>query len=256
MRVGSSCTVEAGSNTKIAALRVAGAPAGRGLQVRGSGSAVDGLARLSVVAAVLLLSALTCVSLLSPIPASAAETSAPSDSGAAPHPDVPSLDEADGAPVAEPEGYRMEDFRAPVPATLKGAHVLTNDEAADIWNKKSGAVFIDVYPQAPKPPNLPAGTFWRDPDHRSIEGAQWLPNVGYGALSPEVDAHFRAALETLANGKRDTPLVFFCLKDCWMSWNAAKRALEYGYSNVMWFRDGTDGWQELGYPLVEVKKFK
>ena len=24
--------------------------------------------------------------------------------------------------------------------------------------------------------------------------------------------------------------------------------------NVMWFRDGTDGWQELGYPLVEVKK--
>jgi PQQ-dependent catabolism-associated CXXCW motif protein len=48
--------------------------------------------------------------------------------------------------------------------------------------------------------------------------------------------------------------VFFCLKDCWMSWNAAKRALEYGYANVMWFREGTDGWQELGYPLVEVKK--
>jgi hypothetical protein len=22
----------------------------------------------------------------------------------------------------------------------------------------------------------------------------------------------------------------------------------------MWFRDGTDGWQELGYPLTEVKK--
>jgi rhodanese-related sulfurtransferase len=39
-----------------------------------------------------------------------------------------------------------------------------------------------------------------------------------------------------------------------MSWNAAKRALEYGYTNVMWFRDGTDGWQELGYPLAEVKK--
>jgi hypothetical protein len=23
---------------------------------------------------------------------------------------------------------------------------------------------------------------------------------------------------------------------------------------VMWFRDGTDGWQELGYPLVDVSK--
>lgn len=147
----------------------------------------------------------------------------------------------------------MEDFRTPVPATLRGARVLTNDDAADLWNH-NGAVFIDVYPQAPKPPNLPAGTFWRDPVHRSIEGAHWMPNVGYGALSREMDDYFRARLETLSNGKRDAPLVFFCLKDCWMSWNAAKRALEYGYTNVMWFRDGTDGWQELGYPLVAVKK--
>jgi PQQ-dependent catabolism-associated CXXCW motif protein len=179
-------------------------------------------------------------------------------SGAAPHPDVPKLPDDDAVatpspPADEPAGYRMEEFRAPVPLTLKGARALTNDEAADIWNK-SGAVFIDVYPQAPKPPNLPAGTFWRDPVHRSIEGARWLPNVGYGALSTEMADHFKSALETLSKGKRDTPLVFFCLKNCWMSWNAAKRALEYGYVNVMWFRDGTDGWQELGYPLVEVKK--
>ena len=131
--------------------------------------------------------------------------------------------------MPEPSGYRMEDFRTPVPATLHGARVLTDDEAADIWNK-NGAVFIDVYPQAPKPPNLPAGTFWREPSHRSIEGAQWLPNVGYGALSATMDEHFRSRLERLSKGKRDAPLIFFCLKDCWMSWNAAKRALEYGYT--------------------------
>ncbi len=174
-------------------------------------------------------------------------------SGAAPHPDVPAPPDPAAAPAVEPSGYRMEEFRAPVPLTLKGARVLSNDEAADLWNK-SGATFIDVYPQAPKPPNLPAGTFWRDPVHRSIEGALWLPNVGYGALSPEMDGQFRGALETATKGKRDAPLVFFCLKDCWMSWNAGKRALEYGYTDVMWFREGTDGWQELGYPLVEVKK--
>jgi PQQ-dependent catabolism-associated CXXCW motif protein len=171
-------------------------------------------------------------------PAMAPSTAPQSGTG---HPDtVPSADAAakPSGPVAEPAGYRMEDFRSPVPATLKGARALTADEAADLWNK-NGALFIDVYPQAPKPPNLPAGTFWREPAHRSIEGARWLPNVGYGALS---------------KGKRDAPLIFFCLRDCWMSWNAAKRALEYGYGNVMWFRDGTDGWQELGYPLVDVKK--
>ena len=147
----------------------------------------------------------------------------------------------------------MENFRSPVPLTLHGARVLTSDEAADIWNK-GGAVFIDVYPQAPKPANLPAGTFWRDPVHRSIEGAHWMPNVGYGALSQGSEAYFRSGLEGLSKGKHDAALVFFCLKDCWMSWNAAKRAVEAGYSNVMWFRDGTDGWQELGYPLEQVDK--
>ena len=157
------------------------------------------------------------------------------------------------AAVAEPQSYRMDNYRSPVPLTLHGARVLTADEAADIWNK-SGAVFIDVYPQAPKPANLPAGTFWRDPVHRSIEGAQWLPDVGYGGLPAAVEAYFRSGLERLSKGKRDTPLVFFCLKDCWMSWNAAKRAVEAGYTNVMWFRDGTDGWQELGYPLEKVDK--
>jgi PQQ-dependent catabolism-associated CXXCW motif protein len=174
---------------------------------------------------------------------------------AAPHPDVPPppSDSERAGPVEEPADYRMDNFRTPVPATLKGAQVLSNDQAADLWNK-DGAIFIDVYPQAPKPPNLPAGTFWREPSHRSIEGAHWLPNVGYGALNTTVDASFRANLERLSKGKRDAPLVFFCLKDCWMSWNAAKRALEYGYTKVMWFRDGTDGWQELGYPLAEIKK--
>jgi PQQ-dependent catabolism-associated CXXCW motif protein len=156
-------------------------------------------------------------------------------------------------PVAEPQGYKMEDLRSPVPLTLKGAKALTGDQAADLWNA-NGAIFIDVYPQAPKPKNLPAGTFWRDPVHRTMEGAHWLPNVGYGALPDAIEAYFHAGLERLTKGNRAAPIVLFCLKDCWMSWNAAKRAVAAGYTNVMWFRDGTDAWQELGYPLVDVAK--
>jgi len=160
---------------------------------------------------------------------------------------------AEGPPPVEPPDYRLDNYRSPVPLTLRGAKALNGDEAADLWNA-NGATFIDVYPQAPKPANLPAGTFWRDPVHRSIEGAHWLPNVGYGALSAKVNDYFRTRLDRLTGGNRDAPIVFFCLRDCWMSWNAAKRALELGYSNVMWFRDGTDAWQELGYPLVNVAK--
>jgi rhodanese-related sulfurtransferase len=37
-----------------------------------------------------------------------------------------------------------------------------------------------------------------------------------------------------------------------MSWNAAKRALSYGYTHVFWYRDGSDGWQEIGGFVVEV----
>src|SRR5262249_30811953 len=152
----------------------------------------------------------------------------------------------------EPETYRLEDYRKPVPATLKGATVLTNREAMQLWNAKS-AVFIDVYPHAPKPPNLPAGTLWRDPSHQTIEDAVWLPNVGYGVLSPANEDYFSSHLKALTKGDKSKPLVFFCLRNCWMSWNAAKRALSYGYTAVNWYSEGTDGWQEAGGLVEDVK---
>ena len=35
-----------------------------------------------------------------------------------------------------------------------------------------------------------------------------------------------------------------------MSWNAARRALAYGYDQVIWYPEGTDGWRAAGLPLV------
>jgi PQQ-dependent catabolism-associated CXXCW motif protein len=40
------------------------------------------------------------------------------------------------------------------------------------------------------------------------------------------------------------------MADCWMSWNAAKRALELGHKAVVWYPEGTDGWSEAGLPLA------
>jgi PQQ-dependent catabolism-associated CXXCW motif protein len=154
-------------------------------------------------------------------------------------------------PVPEPQDYRTDDYRTPVPLTLHGATVLSNSDAMKIWSAKSG-VFIDVYPHAPKPDNLPADTLWRETTHQSIEDAVWLPNVGYGVLAPTTDAYFRRHLEVLTNHDKTKQLVFFCLRNCWMSWNAAKRAMSYGYTNVDWYRDGSDGWQEAGGLVEEV----
>jgi PQQ-dependent catabolism-associated CXXCW motif protein len=153
--------------------------------------------------------------------------------------------------VAEPEGYRTNDYRMPVPKTLAGARVVDVEEVERLWRDK-GAVFIDVFPRAPKPPNLPSGTVWRDPTHQSIDGAHWLPNVGYGVLTPELESYFKTRLASLG-GEEHKPILFFCLKDCWMSWNAAKRALAWGYKDVLWFPEGTDGWQENGFDLVRVE---
>lgn len=154
-------------------------------------------------------------------------------------------------PPPEPSDYRTGDYRKPVPATLKGATVLSPKAASALW-AKGGAVFIDVYPHAPKPNNLPAGTIWREPQHFSIEGAKWVANAGYGVLSVETEAYFKRHLEALTGGDKAKPVVIFCLRNCWMSWNAAKRAIAYGYTNVLWFSEGTDAWQEIGQPVVEV----
>jgi PQQ-dependent catabolism-associated CXXCW motif protein len=157
---------------------------------------------------------------------------------------------ADEASVPEPDGYRTDDYRKPVPKTLTGARVIDADEA-DTLLKGGEAVFIDVFPRAPKPPNLPEGTVWRDPTHMTIGGAHWLPNIGYGLLSADFETYFKSRLATLTGGDLAKPVVFFCLKDCWMSWNAGKRALTWGYTNVIWFSEGTDAWQQAGFDLVK-----
>jgi PQQ-dependent catabolism-associated CXXCW motif protein len=157
-----------------------------------------------------------------------------------------------GAQPPEPDGYRMEAFRSPVPATLSGATVVDTSTAETLWREER-AIFVDVLPRPVRPADLPEGTVWRDKPRDTIPGATWLPNTGFGALHPQTDTRFRAALAGLAGGDSDAPLLFFCLADCWMSWNAAKRAREeYGYSSVFWYPDGTDGWAAAGLPLERV----
>jgi len=153
--------------------------------------------------------------------------------------------------VPEPDDYRMEEFRAPVPATLEGATVVHTEGAYALW--RAGVAFVDVMPRNEKPKDLPADTLWIDKPRDSIPGAVWVPNVGYGRIHPERDAYFRAALAEETGGDTDAPVVLFCRADCWMSWNASRRAIrDYGYTRVFWYPEGTDGWEEAGHPLEEI----
>ena len=143
--------------------------------------------------------------------------------------------------VTEPDGYRMENYRAPTPATLKGAKVVTTEEAIELW-KDETAVFVDVLPHDPKPENLPAGTIWKEKIREDIPGSIWLPNVGYGVINKETEAYFRKGLKSRLGDDLNRKVLFYCLENCWMSGNAAKRAMEWGYRSVLWYPLGTDGW--------------
>ena len=165
----------------------------------------------------------------------------------APGPDKP-MPLIEIAAPAEPEGYRMGAYRAPTPATLAGATGVSSVEARRLWEGKA-AIFIDVLPRPPKPENLPESVIWRVAPRNSIPGGVWLPNVGFGALVPELETYFRSNLARLTEDAKDKGFLFYCLADCWMSWNAAKRALEFGYAAVYWYPEGTDGWAAAGGAL-------
>lgn len=149
---------------------------------------------------------------------------------------------AAAAEVPVPDGHRMEHYRAATPATVPGARTAAAAEVKDL--RAAGAVLVDVTP-------LGVGTYGRmrgrwivKAPHETIPGAVWLPNVGYGRLEPAMAAWFAERLTSLTGGDRARPLVFFCSPDCWMSWNAARRAAEAGYAAVYWFPEGVDGWRD------------
>jgi PQQ-dependent catabolism-associated CXXCW motif protein len=156
------------------------------------------------------------------------------------------------AQPSEPEGYRMDDYRAPTPATVAGGVVLDTDAAHELW-ESGAAVWIDVLPAPRRPENLPASALWMPLPHRDIPGSLWLPDIGRGALSPELEGYFRDHLEAATKGRGDAPVVFYCLADCWMSWNAAKRAACWGYTRIYWYRDGTDGWEAAKLPMKDIE---
>ena len=150
----------------------------------------------------------------------------------------------------EPEHYRNEDYRAPTPATLRGARVITTAQAEALW-RAGTAAFVDVMPHVARPADLPAGTLWRGKPRYNIPGSVWLPDTGYEALAAPTEKYLRSNLTRLTGGDVTRMLVIYCLRDCWMSWNAAKRILVMGYRNVAWYPDGTDGWEEALLPLEE-----
>ncbi len=149
-------------------------------------------------------------------------------------------------------GYRTERYQAAVPQTPPvGARVWIADIDRLVAEEK--AVLIDVSPITGAGYD-PATARWRiAKPHASLPGAVWLPEVGRGVIDANVERFFRQELARLSGGNKAHPLILFCHADCWMSWNAMKRAGRLGYTRLYWFPEGTDGWRDWDRKLVPIE---
>src|ERR1700743_3608807 len=107
--------------------------------------------------------------------------------------------EVRAAEVADRESYRLEDYRAPTPATLRGAKAIGTEEAEKIWRSRD-ASFVDVLAGRPRPRNPQEGMFGRDNPRPDIPGSIWLPDTGYGELSAPMADYFARGLAKATHG--------------------------------------------------------
>ena len=156
--------------------------------------------------------------------------------------------------IKQPTLYRMSHYQAPVPKTVTGAKVITNaQQLQQFLSDHPKTVLLDVYPAPRKPNSYASSDIWIEPKRTTITHAIWLANVGLGGLTHSLEHHFRQQLDQLSNHNKQQIFVIFCEPKCWHSWNAAKRAASYGFSNIYWYQQGVTGWRNAKYQLVITK---
>lgn len=151
----------------------------------------------------------------------------------------------------EPEGYWNGPMLGPVPETIAGGTVVGTTALADLI-RTNHPVLIDVAPAQRRPETGSTSSPWMPLPHRSIKDSVWIPGVGNGIMPETMAAYFRRRLQELTGNNPGRPIVLYCRPNCWMSWNAAKRAVAEGYRSVYWYPDGIEAWQTAGLP-TEVK---
>jgi PQQ-dependent catabolism-associated CXXCW motif protein len=159
---------------------------------------------------------------------------------------------ASGDDVQEPQGFWTGPINSAVPATIAGGTVIHAQELAQLL-EQTKPLIIDVSNEPKRPAGMAPDAVWLPLPQQVIPGGAWLPGVGVADIAPEKDALFRKHLSKSTGGELDHPVVIYCHEHCWLSWNAAKRAISYGYRRVYWFPEGIEGWRAAGNSTVVAK---
>jgi PQQ-dependent catabolism-associated CXXCW motif protein len=136
---------------------------------------------------------------------------------------------------------RTRNYHAPTPRQIPGGKVVTTGELKAMRERQPAPFLVDVL----------GGNI-----HRTIAGAFWMIGAGAGDMSREEEKRFAAAIAGFAGGDRNRPIVFFCVDaECWLSYNAALRAIKLGYTNIIWYRGGVAAWRQGGNPMTQSDPF-
>jgi rhodanese-related sulfurtransferase len=128
-------------------------------------------------------------------------------------------------------------MHGPTPASIPGGQVVTTKGlVALVQGNQSPYLLFDV-----------------------LGGAEMLPGAlpaaaasQPGSFSDQTQQQFGAFIQQQTGGRKDIPLIFYCLSpQCWMSYNAALRAINMGYTNVLWYRGGIETWKMAGLPIQQ-----
>jgi PQQ-dependent catabolism-associated CXXCW motif protein len=153
------------------------------------------------------------------------------------------------ATAPEPQGFWQGPTDAPTPATISGGSVIHTDALIGLL-RQHPLVLVDVSSAPRRPPELRPGVLWLPLTHRDIPHSIWIPGAGLGTVPLEIDAQYRSRLAALTGHDFGATIVVYCHERCWLSWNAAKRAIGYGYRHVAWYPDGVEGWTRAGQPTA------
>jgi PQQ-dependent catabolism-associated CXXCW motif protein len=154
--------------------------------------------------------------------------------------------------VPEPEGYWTGPINGPVPATIQGGTVIDAATLSKMLDSEP-LLLIDVSNTPKRPEGMAADAPWIPLAHEAVPGTIWIPDVGEGSIPTNLDEFFMAQLTDETGEDYDYPIVIYCHEACWLSWNAAKRAINHGFRNVHWFAQGIEGWKTAGFETEVVK---
>jgi PQQ-dependent catabolism-associated CXXCW motif protein len=130
-------------------------------------------------------------------------------------------------------------MHGPTPNSIPGGQVITTKGLVALLNgRQAPALLLDILGGPEK-----------------IPGAQYaVPASQPGAFNDQTQQQFGQFLQQATGGNKEYPLVLYCLSpDCWMSYNASLRAINLGYTNVLWYRGGIQSWKQAGQPVQQAQ---